>query len=108
MLLGFWGGKKYGWNLRGNHERIQEINREQEKLSNLAKIFSIILSVQSTHLTPSLEDQLKEINWGKIAVVDASYMIKWDTPNFFDLTSKNFRNSCIIHKSCKLVTNLKN
>tara|TARA_Y100000296_G_C5080434_1_gene209662 strand:- start:361 stop:660 length:300 start_codon:yes stop_codon:yes gene_type:complete len=60
MLLGFWGGKKYGWNLRGNHERIQEINREQEKLSNLSKIFSIILSVQSTHLTPSLEDQLKE------------------------------------------------
>ena len=60
MLLGFWGGKKYGWNLRGNHERIQEINREQEKLSNIAKIFSIILSVQSPQQTPSLEDQLKE------------------------------------------------
>jgi hypothetical protein len=35
-----------------------------------------------------LEDQLKEINWSKVAVVDASYMVKWDTPNFFDLTSR--------------------
>jgi len=34
-----------------------------------------------------LENQLKEINWNKVVVVDASYMIKWDTPNFFELTS---------------------
>ena len=34
-----------------------------------------------------LEKQLTEITWDKIAVVDASYMIKWDTPNFFELTS---------------------
>ncbi len=36
-----------------------------------------------------LKNQLKDIEWDKVAVVDASYMIKWDTPNFFKLTSKN-------------------
>jgi hypothetical protein len=36
-----------------------------------------------------LDNQLKEIKWDKVAVVDASYMIKWDTPNFFNLSSKN-------------------
>tara|TARA_Y100001972_G_scaffold31446_2_gene38715 strand:+ start:4812 stop:5597 length:786 start_codon:yes stop_codon:yes gene_type:complete len=34
-----------------------------------------------------IEDQLKEIDWNKVAVIDASYMIKWNCPNFFDLTS---------------------
>ncbi len=34
-----------------------------------------------------LKDQLKDIKWNKVAVVDASYMIKWNTPNFFELTS---------------------
>jgi hypothetical protein len=36
-----------------------------------------------------LDNQLKEIKWNKVAVVDASYMIKWDTPNFFNLSSKS-------------------
>lgn len=36
-----------------------------------------------------LEDQLKKFNWDKVAVVDASYMIKWNCPNFFELTSNN-------------------
>jgi 23S rRNA U2552 (ribose-2'-O)-methylase RlmE/FtsJ len=36
-----------------------------------------------------LEEQLKDIEWDKVAVVDASYMIKWDTPNFFESTSKD-------------------
>ncbi len=34
-----------------------------------------------------LENQLSEFNWDKVAVVDASYMIKWDSPNFFNLTT---------------------
>lgn len=34
-----------------------------------------------------LEKQLSKHNWDKVAVVDASYMIKWDTPNFFEMTS---------------------
>ena len=34
-----------------------------------------------------LEHRLKDIKWDKVAVVDASYMIKWDTPNFFEQTS---------------------
>lgn len=34
-----------------------------------------------------IENELKNINWGKVAVVDASYMIKWNCPNFFNLTS---------------------
>ncbi len=36
-----------------------------------------------------LEQQLSGIDWDKVAVVDASYMIRWDTPNFFNLTSNN-------------------
>ena len=36
-----------------------------------------------------LEDQLQKYDWDKVAVVDASYMIKWDTPNFFERTSDN-------------------
>lgn len=34
-----------------------------------------------------LPTQLNSYNWNKVAVVDASYMIKWDTPNFFEMTS---------------------
>lgn len=34
-----------------------------------------------------LEKELKNYDWNKVAVVDASYMIKWDTPNFFEQTS---------------------
>lgn len=34
-----------------------------------------------------LEAQLKKYDWDKVAVVDASYMIRWDTPNFFEMTS---------------------
>jgi hypothetical protein len=34
-----------------------------------------------------LEKQLSHTEWNKVAVIDASYMIRWDTPNFFDLTS---------------------
>ena len=34
-----------------------------------------------------IEGKLKDVNWEKVAVVDASYMIKWNCPNFFDLTS---------------------
>ena len=36
-----------------------------------------------------LEKQLEHIDWNKVAVVDASYMIRWDAPNFFDLTTNN-------------------
>ena len=36
-----------------------------------------------------LEQQLTNLEWDKVAVVDASYMIRWDTPNFFEKTSKN-------------------
>jgi hypothetical protein len=35
-----------------------------------------------------LEMQLKDFNWSKVAVVDASYMIRWDAPNFFNLVSE--------------------
>ena len=34
-----------------------------------------------------LESILKDIDWNKVAVIDASYMIKWDAPNFFDMCS---------------------
>ena len=34
-----------------------------------------------------LEDQLKDIAWDKVVVVDASYIVKWDCPNFFKLVS---------------------
>lgn len=34
-----------------------------------------------------IQNYLKDIKWNKVAVVDASYMIKWDTPNFFNMTS---------------------
>lgn len=34
-----------------------------------------------------LEKNISHIEWNKVAVVDASYMIKWDTPNFFNQTS---------------------
>jgi len=33
-----------------------------------------------------LESQLSDLEWGKVAVIDASYMIKWNAPNFFELT----------------------
>lgn len=33
-----------------------------------------------------LESKLSHLDWDKVAVVDASYMIRWDTPNFFDMT----------------------
>lgn len=36
-----------------------------------------------------LENYLKDIDWNKVAVVDASYMIKWDAPDFFDITSNS-------------------
>lgn len=36
-----------------------------------------------------LESQLNNIEWNKVAVVDASYMIKWDCPNFFNMTSES-------------------
>lgn len=36
-----------------------------------------------------LDSKLSHLDWNKVAVVDASYMIKWDTPNFFDQTSDN-------------------
>lgn len=34
-----------------------------------------------------LELMLKDIDWDKVAVIDASYMIKWNAPNFFDMCS---------------------
>jgi hypothetical protein len=33
-----------------------------------------------------LESKLSHLDWDKVAVVDASYMIRWDSPNFFDMT----------------------
>jgi hypothetical protein len=33
-----------------------------------------------------LESQISDIDWDKVAVIDASYMIKWNSPNFFELT----------------------
>jgi len=34
-----------------------------------------------------LETQLNNVEWNKVAVVDASYMIRWDCPNFFNMAS---------------------
>lgn len=36
-----------------------------------------------------IEDQLKDINWRRVAVVDASYMVKWNSPNFFEMVTGN-------------------
>lgn len=36
-----------------------------------------------------LESELSKYDWNKVAVVDASYMVRWDTPNFFELTSNH-------------------
>lgn len=36
-----------------------------------------------------LDSLLKGINWTKVAVIDASYMIKWNAPNFFEKCSDN-------------------
>ena len=39
-----------------------------------------------------LFDELKRmnINYDQIALVDSSFMIRWDTPNFFELTDRRF------------------
>ena len=39
-----------------------------------------------------LFDELKRmnINYDQIALVDSSFMIRWDTPNFFDMTERKF------------------
>jgi len=39
-----------------------------------------------------LFDELKrmEIDYDQIALVDSSFMIKWDAPNFFDMTDRRF------------------
>lgn len=36
-----------------------------------------------------LESKLSHLNWNKVAVIDASYMIRWDSPNFFNMTSND-------------------
>lgn len=33
-----------------------------------------------------LESKMSQFDWDKVAVVDASYMIKWDSENFFNMT----------------------
>lgn len=33
-----------------------------------------------------LESKLSHLDWSKVAVVDASYMVRWNCPNFFDMT----------------------
>ena len=35
FLLGFWIGKRYGWNKRDNIERIADLKREREKLTTI-------------------------------------------------------------------------
>ena len=35
FLLGFWIGKRYGWNKRDNIERLAELKRSQENLTEI-------------------------------------------------------------------------
>lgn len=35
FLLGFWIGKRYGWNKRDNIERLAELKRSQENLTTI-------------------------------------------------------------------------
>ena len=37
FFLGFWIGRKYGWNKRDNIERMADLNREKEKVSKLSE-----------------------------------------------------------------------
>jgi hypothetical protein len=34
-----------------------------------------------------LEKELSHLDWNKVAVVDASYMVRWNSPNFFEAVS---------------------
>ena len=37
FFLGFWIGRRYGWNKRDNIERMADLNREKEKVSKLSE-----------------------------------------------------------------------
>jgi hypothetical protein len=37
FFLGFWIGRRYGWDKRDNIERMADLNREKEKVSKLSE-----------------------------------------------------------------------
>jgi len=57
FLLGFWIGKRYGWDKRDNIERVADLKREREKLTTIRDKWDNLLP-----------NQLKQVEFNVIGI----------------------------------------